>query len=84
MNRFQQALLLQSACNARAVAHRLVDFMDEARKEGGDEREDPAVKLVLHQLVWLVLKTDVEWDYSAAYAACEEKKDENLDQARRA
>ena len=52
-NRYQEALLLQGACNPSGVAHTLIEMIQEASREGADTAgicRDPAVRLTVAKL----------------------------------
>lgn len=53
--RFADALAIQQgACNPSGIAHSLVDAFREIVDENGDtEANDPAVRLILHQLCFM-------------------------------
>lgn len=54
-NRFQNGLDAQNgACNVRAIARGVRDGVAEARTEGASPAECPGIRLMLHQLSWLV------------------------------
>ncbi len=76
-NRFETALQIQEgACNPRPIARSLLDAIDACRNEGKNEREDPAVFLILHQLAWVLTRHDIaliggdEDRYGPAMDAC--------------
>jgi hypothetical protein len=53
--RHDDALFIQAgACNPSGVARALVKAIDEARAEGTEVRADPAVRLICHQLAFLL------------------------------
>lgn len=57
--RIKSALICQAgACNPRPIAKALLDAIDECRAEGVEEANDPAVFLILHQLVWVLAGND--------------------------
>ena len=55
-NRFQNAHEIQEhgACNPSGIARALVEAIDEARGEGVPAAKDPAVRLICHQLAFLL------------------------------
>jgi hypothetical protein len=54
MKRFKDALEIQSgACNPSGIARALVRACDEARTTGGTPSNDPAIKLILHQMAFI-------------------------------
>jgi hypothetical protein len=76
--RFGDALHIQGgACNPHAIARSLVSALDECRAANMDTRAscaDPAVRLIAHQLAFLlnVARLDSEHnEYSEATKACE-------------
>jgi hypothetical protein len=78
--RHRNALAINNgACNPVAITHSLIRAFEELRAEnaGTDQmREDPAVRLMVHQLSWLTRSGAVTFefgDYSAAVAACEKE-----------
>ena len=71
-NRFQEALLLQNACNPSGVAHTLVEMIQEASRQGADTASicrDPAVRLTVAKLADLCNLT-YTWP-SMSQASCE-------------
>jgi len=48
----------QGASNPRPIANELLKAIDECRAEGKNEREDPAVFLILHQLCFVLTGHD--------------------------
>lgn len=71
--RHRDALLIQEgACNPCGIAHSLVEACREVIAERGDQRNDPAVRLIIHQLAYLVgVPTDETMtDYAAWTDAC--------------
>lgn len=63
----------QGACNPSGIARSLVAACDEARNEGKNQREDPAVRLIVHQLAFLCNTSDIDNmdTYEALLSACE-------------
>lgn len=52
--RFTDALAIQDgACNPSGIAHALVNACRECIDEGKSQREDPAVRLIVHQLAYI-------------------------------
>lgn len=79
-NRFDLALLSQSACNPPGLARSLVAWCDEISAEGGNTYKvctDPAVRLLTYQLAHLMSVTG-SFDYSALLAECERRAKEAL------
>lgn len=73
-NRYRDAIAAQQgACNELAVANALVSAIREVRAEGGSARQDPAVRLIAHQLSFLlgVAKLDDITAYSEAMSKIE-------------
>ncbi len=72
--RFSDALFMQAgACNPSGIAHTLVNACREVLAEGGDQRKDPAVRLIAHQLAWIldVAEVDSNLDsYRGAVDSC--------------
>lgn len=80
MNRFQDALdIQQGACNPRGVSLALNRAINEACDTGGHSKaNDPAVRLILHQLVFIITGADLHLDgvrgfedYDGDCKACE-------------
>lgn len=76
--RHADALAVQAgACNPHAVARSLVSALDECRAANMDTPTtcaDPAVRLIAHQLAFLLRVAEFDSTlsaYSAATAACE-------------
>jgi len=76
-NRFDNALLIQQgACNPSGVARSLVEACDECLKEGVSQREDAAVRLIVHQLAHLMNVSQIDselMEYSRLTDLCREK-----------
>lgn len=76
-NRFKETLQIQEgASNRRLVSRKLHEMIVEVSDAGGDPDSDPAVFLVLHQLVWILTSRDMahsheEW--RMATEACQAK-----------
>ena len=59
--RHHDALLIQQgACNPSGIAHSLVSACHECLSEGVSQREDPAVRLIVHQLAFLCGIEEIE------------------------
>ena len=59
--RFKDALLIQEgACNPSGIAHALVKACKEVIMEGGDQRKDPAIRLIAHQLSFILDISEVD------------------------
>lgn len=71
-NRFRDAITAQDACNISGLTRSLVEMIDQARSEGVQPAEDPAVKLMVHQIAFLSIG-EPRWDYGAALAECERR-----------
>lgn len=73
-NRFHHALAIQAgAVNITAIALSLVDAAREAR-ETGDPKDDPAVRLMIHQLAFLCGTREIDDEpevYRKLVAECE-------------
>ena len=72
--RNEYARIIQGgASNQRKIAACLVEAIDECRAEGVRMEADPAVYLILHQLVYILTGTDIaDMDrYVAAMSAVE-------------
>lgn len=53
--RFSDALGIQEgACNPSGMAHSLVNACRECIAEGVTQRDDPAVRLIVHQIAYIV------------------------------
>lgn len=90
MSRFQDAYdIQQGACNPSGIARALVKACDEARDEitasgVGRISDDPAVRLIVHQLAYICKVGDCYadayfaegWkkDYDFVFKKCEEEK----------
>lgn len=76
-NRFDNALLIQQgACNPAGIARSLVEACDECLKEGVSQREDAAVRMITHQLAFLMNVSEMDntlSEYSRLEAICREK-----------
>lgn len=58
--RNKNAVIIQGgASNRRLIARKLCEALDEVDSEAGDVDEDPAVFLILHQLVYLLAGYDI-------------------------
>jgi hypothetical protein len=80
--RHKDAIAIQrGACNPSGVARSLVCAIDEARNEGLDTngiRNDPAVRLIVHQLEFLCHISDLGPDWRDCIKACEQIAGETL------
>lgn len=78
--RFENALFIQrGACNPSGVALALAEACKECLDEGVSQRHDPAVRLIGHQLAFLLGTRDIDDSptlYSDLFAACEKKIEE--------
>jgi len=63
------------ACNARGVARALVQALDYEFERGGREamRDSAAVRLIMHQLCWLLWGTDPYWGHPVFNGATYER-----------
>jgi len=80
MRRFADAIAIQGgACNPHGIARSIVNALDELRAEGADTptcNADPAVRLMVHQLAFLVNVGEfstITDDYSKLMATCKER-----------
>ncbi len=80
MNRFQTAKIAQDgACNPTPISRGLQQAIYEIRDAGGDTNtilNDPACRLIVHQLAHLFRVNDFE-DYSEAMSEVEAKCNES-------
>jgi hypothetical protein len=54
-NRFKDACLIQQgACNPSGIARTLVRAINACHAEGADARTDPAVRMIAHQLAFIL------------------------------
>jgi hypothetical protein len=78
--RHKDALAAQGgACNMKPLAVALVNAIDEVRAEGGMDIDDPAVRLIVHQLYHLVHGYAIDNRlnvYGDLEAECERKANE--------
>ena len=66
--RFREALMIQEgACNPSGIAHSLVAACRECLAENVSQREDPAVRLIVHQLAYLCNVGEIERDSGETY-----------------
>ena len=76
-NRFKEAIQIQQgACNPIAVSRALTLAIEQVRDERGSIEDDPAVRLIAHQLSFLlgVPKIDREFEvYTRLVHECEAK-----------
>lgn len=74
MSRHDDALLIQQgACNPAGIARTLVAACDECLAEGVQQREDPAVRLIVHQLAYLCNVAEIDdkfGEYGRLLAEC--------------
>jgi hypothetical protein len=68
-NRFWDAYMIQQgACNPSGIARSLVEACDSAmaeHKSTDEVRSDPAVRMIAHQLAYLLNLNEYEHDVSA-------------------
>lgn len=79
-SRFSAALLIQEgACNPSGITHALLSAIQELHAENADTPticNDPAVRLIAHQLAWILNLSEFDRDldaYGRALDACREK-----------
>lgn len=61
MKRFSDAIAIQEgACNPSGIAYSLLDAIAEARQEGCDACSDPAVRLIAHQLAYILNVREID------------------------
>lgn len=79
MNRYNDALMIQeSACNPKGIAN---TFLERAREiEGGtdDIKNDPALRLIVHQLAFLMGVYQIDNDlttYGELRQICQDRAD---------
>ena len=75
--RFNDALMIQQgACNPSGIARTLVAACKECLDENGDQRNDPAIRLIVHQLAYLCNVAEFDSSltaYGKATEACESR-----------
>ena len=80
LNRFDNALYIQmGACNPRGIALALHTACTECIREGANPRTDPAVRLIAHQLAFLLNVRELDTslsEYSNLDRVCREKATE--------
>lgn len=76
-NRYEKALLIQrGACNPSGVALALHEACKECLAEGVSQREDPAARLIAHQLAFLMKVREIDDEltlYGKLLSECEER-----------
>ena len=80
--RFRNAYMIQQgACNPAGIARSLVEACDECLAEGVSQRADPAVRLITHQLAYLMdtraLDTETS-TYTELYDLCRDRNDDTF------
>ena len=79
-NRFQNALMIQEgACNPSGIANALKEACRECIAEGVSQREDPAVRLIVHQLAFLCNVYEIDHtlnEYAKLRTRCEARVSE--------
>ena len=60
------------AVNPSAIAQALIEACREAREEGVSAREDPAVRLIVHQLAWICNTRQLDSDLTAYHSLMHE------------
>jgi hypothetical protein len=75
--RFSDALAISAgACNPSGIALSIVEACKEARSDGKQPSEDPAVRLMVHQLAYICRIFEFDRDLNAYHNATEECKKE--------
>jgi hypothetical protein len=70
------ALMIQEgACNPSGIARQLVKTIDAVRDLEVRAKDHPAVRLVLHQLVWIVYGADIAIGSDGPYRTWNEDMD---------
>lgn len=81
MSRFTDAIYIQKgACNVSGIIKTLNRANDECNAEGANSRNDPAIRLILHQLAYLCAIDEINHsgrEYEALMTACEENSPEH-------
>ena len=79
-SRFSDALFIQEgACNPSGITHALLSAIQELHAENADTPticNDPAVRLIAHQLAWILRLSEFDRDldaYGRALDTCREK-----------
>jgi len=79
-NRYHNALLIrEGACNPSGITHALLSAIQELHAENADTPticNDPAVRLIAHQLAWILRLSEFDRDldaYGRALDACREQ-----------
>ena len=67
------------ACNPSGIALALHNACRQVIAEGGDQRTDPAIRLICTQLSWLVKGNWDAEDYGTLMDACRSKAGERAD-----
>jgi hypothetical protein len=86
INRYAQALFIsEGACNPIAIANQIVESIKEVREEPDFKgtasiNEDPAIRLMVHQLAYITGMNDGAWsdNYNAAFLVCREKSNAGI------
>ena len=80
-NRFSDALFIQEgACNPSGITHALLSAIQELHAENADTPticNDPAVRLIAHQLAWILNLREFDRDldaYGRALDVCREQR----------
>lgn len=77
-NRFSDALFIQQgACNPSGIALTLHNACKECLAENVSQRDDPAVRLIAHQLAYLLNLSEIDANltlYSDLLHQCELRK----------
>jgi hypothetical protein len=74
--RFQNARDVQKggACNPSGIAKSLVEACAECTRDNASQREDPAVRLIVHQLAYLCNVSELDYsgdEYAKLMEFCE-------------
>lgn len=79
-NRYHNALFIhEGACNPSGITHALLSAIHELHAENADTPticNDPAVRLIAHQLAWILNLREFDRDldaYGCALDTCREK-----------
>jgi hypothetical protein len=80
-NRYHNALLIQEgACNPSGITHALLSAMQELHAENADTPticNDPAVRLIAHQLAWILRLSEFDRDFGAYWRALDTCREKN-------
>lgn len=80
-NRFSNAMAIQQgACNLSGITHALMDAIKDCRAENLDVRNDVAIRLIIHQMAYLVNIDEFDhslFAYDKALTECQERSNAN-------